>query len=76
MSETTSTREMTGQKIETEPSAQERSHRVTAVAWLAGLSAFFGFNALSKDASLGAGIGVLGVAGMVTAVCYFILRQR
>lgn len=76
MSETTNTREMTGQKIETESSAQERSHRVTAVAWLAGLSAFFGFNALSMNASLGAGIGMLGITGMVTTACYFILRQR
>ena len=54
------------------PSA--RSERVTTVAWLTGITAVVALGVLSTDASVGMGLGILGVSGMVAAVSYFILR--
>ena len=59
---------------DTQTPASERSHRVETAAWLAGVSAFMGFLTLNSNASIGAGIAIVGLAGMVTLVCYFILR--
>jgi hypothetical protein len=50
--------------------------RIVTVAWLAGLSAFFGFTKIGTIVSLGAGIAFVGVAAMVTLVCWMILQKR
>jgi hypothetical protein len=59
-----------------EIAAEERSNRVGTAAWLAGLSAFFGFMTFSNVNTIGAGIAFVGVAAMVTVVCCFILRSK
>lgn len=51
-------------------------HRVTTAGWIAGVSAVVGFEAIGSNASLGSGIGALGISAMVATVCYFILRGR
>jgi len=53
-----------------------RSQRVSAVAWLAGITAVVALGILSQGATIGMGLGVIGVSGMVVAVSYFILRDR
>ena len=61
----------------TEPATIARSHRITTAAWLAGVSAVVGFAAVnSGDMTIGAGLGAIGISGMVATVCYFILRDR
>jgi hypothetical protein len=57
-----------------ESAAAHRSQRVVAVAWLAGVTAVVALGTMSGGATLGQGIGVLGVSGMVAVVSYFILR--
>ena len=52
-----------------------RSGRVTTVAWLTGITAVVALGTLSTGASVGMGLGILGVSGMVAAVSYFILRD-
>jgi hypothetical protein len=74
MTETTQTHELPEHDIET--ASEERSDRFSTAAYLAGSTAFFGFIMLDHNMSVGAGIAVVGIAGMVTAVCYFILRAR
>ena len=59
-----------------ENATDERSDRVGTAAYLAGFSAFIGFVMLPKEATIGTGIAFVGIAGMVAAVCYFILRTR
>ena len=48
---------------------------VSAVAWLAGITAVVALGILSQDATIGMGLGVIGVSGMVAVVSYFILRD-
>ena len=60
---------------EREQQAAARAHRVTATAWLAGITAVVALGTMSSSATIGTGLAVIGVAGMVTAVCYFILRD-
>jgi hypothetical protein len=64
------------QTDEVETAAEGRSGRVETAAYLAGFSAFIGFVMLPRDATIGTGIAIAGIAGMVAAVCYFILRAR
>ncbi|MEW6301968.1 MAG: hypothetical protein AB1705_00760 [Verrucomicrobiota bacterium] len=54
------------------------THRVTAAAWLAGISAVVGFACLAEDTnvSVGKGIAVASLSAMVVGVCYFILRSK
>ena len=56
-------------------SSTARSQRVSAVAWLAGITAVVALGILSQDATIGMGLGVIGVSGMVAVVSYFILRE-
>jgi hypothetical protein len=49
--------------IEREQRTAARSHRVTAVAWLAGITAVVALGTVGANDS------------MVTAVCFFILRE-
>lgn len=58
-----------------ESRAASSSERVTAAAWLAGVSAVVGFCSLSQDASIGTGLGALGISAMVAIVCCYILRD-
>lgn len=60
---------------EREQRAAARAQRVTATAWLAGITAVVALGTMSSTATIGSGLAVIGVAGMVTAVCYFILRD-
>ena len=57
-----------------ESATTAKSRHVTAVAWLTGITAVVALGALSSDASVGMGLGVIGVSGMVATVSYFILR--
>lgn len=58
-----------------ESASTARPRRVAAVAWLTGITAVIALATLSDGASVGMGLGVIGVSGMVTAVSYFILRD-
>jgi len=57
-----------------ESAATAKSQRVKIVAWLTGVTAVVALAVLSDGASVGMGLGVIGVAGMVVAVSYFILK--
>lgn len=59
-----------------ERTSAAKSHRVTTVAWLAGVTAVVALGTMNGDATIGAGLGVIGVSGMVALVCYLILRDR
>jgi len=58
-----------------ESSAAARSQRVSAVAWLTGITAVCALGILSDGATVGMGLGVIGVAGMVSIVSYLLLRS-
>ncbi len=58
-----------------EEASGAKSHRVTAVAWLAGITAVVALGTVRTDDSFGAGMAVAAVAAMVTAVSYFILKS-
>ncbi len=53
-----------------------RAERVSTVAWLTGITAVVALGLLSQSATIGMGLGVIGVCGMVVSVSYFILRER
>jgi hypothetical protein len=59
-----------------ESAAAKRSQDVTVAAWLAGVTAVVGFLTLGTDATFGSGFGAVGISGMVTIVCYLILRAK
>lgn len=59
-----------------ERTATAKSHRVTTVAWLAGVTAVVALGTMNGEATIGAGLGVIGVSGMVALVCHYILRDR
>jgi hypothetical protein len=61
--------------VDDEGSAATRSQRVNAVAWVAGATAVVALGILGQDASIGTGLGVIGVSGMVVGVSYLILRR-
>jgi hypothetical protein len=54
--------------------ASAKTQRVTAVAWLAGITAVIALGTMNGGATLGQGLGVVGVSAMVAIVSYFILR--
>jgi hypothetical protein len=54
--------------------SQARSQRVSAVAWLTGVTAVCALGFLSNGATVGTGIGVIGIAAMVSVVSYFLLK--
>jgi len=54
--------------------AAARTQRVTTVAWLAGITAVIALGTMNGGATLGQGIGVIGVSSMVATVSYLILR--
>ena len=56
--------------------AAARSQRVTTAAWLAGITAVIALGDLKSDASLGAGLAVVGVSTMVAFVCFIIVRDK
>jgi hypothetical protein len=59
-----------------ESAGNVKSQHVTTVGWLTGITAVVALLSLSNSASLGMGVGVLGVCGMVAVVCYLLLRNR
>ena len=52
----------------------ERTKRVEAVGWTAGLSAFALVWVLASHAAWPVVIGVIAIAAMVAAACYFMLK--
>jgi hypothetical protein len=74
MNNATQTREIDIEHAEC--AAEERTHRVTATAWLTGITAFLGFMTFEKDATIGAGLSFVAIAAMVATVCYFILKGK
>ena len=54
--------------------AAARSQRVTAVAWLTGITAVVALATLGDDATIGMGLGVTGICGMIAVVRYLLLR--
>ena len=59
-----------------ESGAAARSQRVSAVAWLAGLTAFVALGVLSQGATIGILLGVIGVCATVAVISWLILRAR
>jgi hypothetical protein len=57
-----------------ESTSQARSQRVSAVAWLTGITAVCALGILSGGATVGMGLGVIGIAGMVSIVSYLLLK--
>lgn len=66
--------EMSNSPGSSDSSDQQRTKRVTAVGWTAGVSAFFLLGALTANATWPVAVGVIAVAAMVAAACYFMLR--
>ena len=58
-----------------ESAAATRSQRVSAVAWLTVITAVVALGIMSGGATIGTGLGVIGVSGMVAIVSYFLLRH-
>ena len=52
----------------------ERTKRIEAAGWTAGLSAFALVCALANSPSWPVAIGVIGIAAMVATACYFVLK--
>ena len=52
----------------------ERTNRVEVVGWTAGLSAFALVWVLASHAAWPVVIGVIAIAAMVAAACYFMLK--
>ena len=52
----------------------ERTKRIEAAGWTAGLSAFALVCALANSPSWPVAIGVIGIAAMVATACYFMLK--
>jgi hypothetical protein len=57
-----------------ESAGAARSQRVSAVAWLTGITAVFALMTLSDGATIGMGLGGIGISGMVAVVSYLLLR--
>ena len=58
-----------------ESASAARSQRVRAVAWLVGITAVVALGIMSDGATVGMGLGVIGVSGMVAFVSYLLLRS-
>jgi len=58
-----------------ERTSEARSQRVTTVAWLTGVTAVVALGTMSGGATIGMGLGVIGIAGMVAIVSYLILKS-
>ena len=71
---TTTETQATNPPREETPSG-DRSLRITAVAWLAGITAVVALVNLGDAASIGTGLGVIGISGMVAFVSYTILKS-
>jgi hypothetical protein len=56
--------------------ASARSHRIVVVAWLAGVTAVVALGTMDGSATVGTGLGVIGVSGMITIVSWLILKAR
>ncbi len=56
--------------------AAARSQRVSVVAWLVGITVVLALLGMSGGATVGMGLGVIGVSGMVAFVSYLLLRNR
>lgn len=54
----------------------ERTKQVKVVGWTAGVSAFFAMLAIDSSPSWPVAVAVFGVAAMVSAICYFILKRE
>lgn len=65
-----------GNSVDDEGASRKRSQRVNAVAWLAGITAVVALGILGQAATIGTGLGVIGVSGMVVGVSYLILNER
>ena len=52
----------------------ERTKRVEAVGWTAGLSAFALVSVLVSNSAWPVAIGVIAIAAMVATACYFMLK--
>jgi hypothetical protein len=52
----------------------QRTKRVAAAGWTAGLSDFFNIGALTTNASCPVAVGAVVVAVMVATACYFMLK--
>ena len=59
-----------------ESATATKPDRVSTVAWLTGITAVVALMVLSDSPSVGTGLGVIGVCGMVAVVCYLVLRDR
>ena len=57
--------------------AAARFQRVTAVAWLAGITAVVALGIMSDTASvsIGMGLGIIGVTSMVALVSHLLLKS-
>lgn len=58
-----------------ETKSEDRSHRITIVGWLAGITAVIAILNVGDNASVGTGLGVIGISGMVAFVSYTILKS-
>ena len=54
---------------------KERTKRVEATGWVAGLSAFFALGTLVTQPLWPVAFGIAAVAAMVTVVCLFMLKR-
>jgi len=58
-----------------ESTSAAKSQRISAVAWLTGVTAVVALGVMSQGATIGMGLGVIGVAGMVSVVSYLLLKS-
>lgn len=58
-----------------ESAGAARAQRVVAVAWLTGITAVVALGIMSDGATVGTGLGVIGVCGMVAIVSYLLLKS-
>lgn len=54
----------------------ERTKRVQATGWTAGVSAFFLVGALAANGSWPMAVGICAIAAMVAVACVYMLRER
>ena len=58
-----------------ESESAARSQRISAVAWLTGITAVVALAIMSDGATVGTGLGVIGVSSMVAIVSYLLLKS-
>jgi hypothetical protein len=64
-----------GNSARDDSAAAARSQRISAVAWLTGITAVVALGIMSDGATIGTGLGVIGVSGMVAFVSYLLLKS-